>query len=256
MEEKKEKKAMARKAGRPNRGGEWDIDAAGIMDGAEDEAEAPLPEDLSGGGGEEEGFELRHLDEVVTVDRDKVVELAQKGMDYDRIRAKLDSAREELSELKAWLDSVSGPRGAQEFRDELSAKALAGKEGIGEEEALRRVKAGRAGKAESAAMRRRREAREFVEAKPEVAAKLLLDPGAVQDEVWARVRAGESLLAAYNAYAAKRESEEKTRRIRELEAELAGTRQAKANALRSAGSVAGSGGGESFDPAAAGWNEV
>lgn len=38
-------------------------------------------------------FELKHLDEVRTVSRDEVIALAQKGLDYDRIRAKYDALR-------------------------------------------------------------------------------------------------------------------------------------------------------------------
>ena len=37
-------------------------------------------------------FTLKHLDEVKVVGRDEVVSLAQKGMDYDRIRGKLNEA--------------------------------------------------------------------------------------------------------------------------------------------------------------------
>ncbi len=51
-------------------------------------------------------FALKHLDEVKTVGRDEVVSLAQKGMDYDRIREKLDAATTEttrLHELEAWV---------------------------------------------------------------------------------------------------------------------------------------------------------
>ena len=64
---------------------------------AEDEA-APEGETVQPDAG---GFRLKHLDAEYTVDRDKVVELAQKGLDYDRVRSKLETAREELTGLKA-----------------------------------------------------------------------------------------------------------------------------------------------------------
>ena len=38
-------------------------------------------------------FELKHLDETKTVSRDEVITLAQKGMDYDRIRTKYDELK-------------------------------------------------------------------------------------------------------------------------------------------------------------------
>lgn len=42
---------------------------------------------------ETDQFELKHLDEKRTVNRDEVIALAQKGMDYDRIRAKYDEMK-------------------------------------------------------------------------------------------------------------------------------------------------------------------
>ena len=87
---------------------EWDVDAAEIMEGVRDEDEA-APE---GGTVQPDagGFRLKHLDAEYTVDRDKVVELAQKGLDYDRVRSKLESAREELAGLKAEAERAGGPR--------------------------------------------------------------------------------------------------------------------------------------------------
>lgn len=38
-------------------------------------------------------FELKHLDETKTVNREEVIALAQKGLDYDRIRGKLKELR-------------------------------------------------------------------------------------------------------------------------------------------------------------------
>ena len=42
---------------------------------------------------ETDQFELKHLDEKRTVNREEVIALAQKGMDYDRIRAKYDEMK-------------------------------------------------------------------------------------------------------------------------------------------------------------------
>ena len=42
---------------------------------------------------ETDQFELKHLDETRTVSRDEVITLAQKGMDYDRIRTKYDELK-------------------------------------------------------------------------------------------------------------------------------------------------------------------
>ena len=244
---------------------EWEIDAAEIMEGVTDddaaaEAEAEAAAEGAGAAAEDNsGYTLRHLDDTVTVDRDRVVELAQKGLDYDRVREKLESARSELAELHDWLREVSGGRDEGEFRDALSVRTMAEREGITESEARGRMELERAKRvsgADTPGQRRRREAREFAEAYPEVAARLVRDASAIPDEVWRRVRAGESLLAAYENHRAKSGSEEKNARIRDLESELAGVRQAKTNAVRSTGSVDSDGGDAGADPVAAGWNAV
>ena len=40
-----------------------------------------------------EGFELKHLGEVTTVDRERVIALAQMGLDYERVRSERDALR-------------------------------------------------------------------------------------------------------------------------------------------------------------------
>lgn len=75
-----------------------------------DEIAADLAADTDGG--EEiqetpetgEGYTLRHLDEVKTVGRDEVIALAQKGLDYDRVRSKLDAARLRLGGMEDGAD--------------------------------------------------------------------------------------------------------------------------------------------------------
>lgn len=246
---------------------EWNIDAAEIMDGIEDadadvEAEAQA-EALAAESGETapaqgEEFTLRHLDDVVNVGRDKVVELAQKGLDYDRVREKLENARDELARFRDWLTDAAGGQDIDEFRASLSAKARAERDGITEQEARARIDLERAKHSgePTPGDRRRREAREFAAAHPDVAAKLVSDPGAIPDEVWRRVRAGESLLDAFEKHKAKADAEASSGRIRELEQQLAGTRQAKTNAARSTGSMDSDGGDAGADPVAAGWNAV
>lgn len=74
--------------------GEWQVDVAEMMQGVTDEAEPaanPAPE----------SFTLRHLGETKNVGREEVIALAQKGMDYDRIRSKLGDASRELEALRS-----------------------------------------------------------------------------------------------------------------------------------------------------------
>lgn len=207
--------------------GEWDVDAAEIMEGVRDEDEAaPEGETVQSDTG---GFRLKHLDAEYTVDRDKVVELAQKGLDYDRVRSKLESAREELAGLKAEAERAG-----------VDVTALPG----------------RGAQTGAGAERAKREVREFFAAHPDVAARLVGDRGAIPDEVWRRVRAGESLSAAWEGAQLRAEASEKAGRVRELERELAETRQAALNASRSTGSAATAGGDVERDMAAIGWNTV
>lgn len=123
--------------------GEWDIDVAEILDDVDmtDEepftnAEADQPGDVG------ESFTLKHLDEVKNVSRDEVVTLAQKGLDYDRIRTKLDhltgppndgsrAAQRRSAETTAFLAEF--PEVAESLRlkretipDEVWAKVRAG----------------------------------------------------------------------------------------------------------------------------------
>lgn len=59
-------------------------------------------------------FTLKHLDEIKEVTRDEVITLAQKGMDYDRIRAERDSLKTERQqhqdheEFLQYLADMSG----------------------------------------------------------------------------------------------------------------------------------------------------
>lgn len=88
------------------------------------------------------------------------------------------------------------------------------------------------------------EIRQFVSEYPGVM------PEAIPEEVWRRVRAGESLLSAYDRYEASRLKEENRR----LETELQNRRQAEANRQRSAGSQTGAGVGRNLhDPFDDGW---
>ena len=67
-------------------------------------------------------FTLKHLDEVREVNRDEVVELAQKGMDYDRIRSERDSMKPRLEELETFLKRIAGDQSIEDLIDSTIAK--------------------------------------------------------------------------------------------------------------------------------------
>lgn len=81
-------------------GGEWKVDVAEMMRGVTDDAEPAMNAKVEKGAGDE-SFTLRHLGETKNVGRDEVIALAQKGMDYDRIRGKLGDASRELEALRS-----------------------------------------------------------------------------------------------------------------------------------------------------------
>ena len=52
-------------------------------------------------------FTLKHLDEVKEVNRDEVITLAQKGLDYDRIRAERDTLKSEKATYQEHEDFLN-----------------------------------------------------------------------------------------------------------------------------------------------------
>ena len=91
-------------------------------------AEEPKPET-------DQSFTLKHLDETRTVNRDEVITLAQKGMDYDRIRDRLDSNKEGIewygknADSVKWLEEIAQEQGMtfEELVDNTRATIMAEK---------------------------------------------------------------------------------------------------------------------------------
>lgn len=79
----------------------------------EKEAESEAPDQT---------FTLKHLDETYEVGKDEVVQLAQKGMDYDRIRSERDSMKPRLEELETFLKRIAGDQSIEDLIDSTLAK--------------------------------------------------------------------------------------------------------------------------------------
>lgn len=236
--------------------------------GAEPEGEPEVKEP------EPETFTLKHLDETRTVGRDEVVALAQKGMDYDRMRGKYDDVSARLKEIDDWFSEYTSGKDFNTFRDDVEAARLAQQRGIDKSTALERIKLDRerkaleaerqkATQAESEAEAQKRKAaedvREFNKRFPDVAAKLATDKDAVPQEVWDAVRRGERLVDAYDKYTAKQDAAAKDARIKELEEQLKAKEQTdknKKNAERSTGSQKSDGEDAALDLIELGWNSV
>lgn len=67
-------------------------------------------------------FVLKHLDQTYEVNRDQVVQLAQKGMDYDRIRTERDSIKPKFEEYEAFLKRIAGDQSIDDLIDSTLAK--------------------------------------------------------------------------------------------------------------------------------------
>lgn len=215
----------------------------------------------------EKTWTLRHMDETKNVGEAEMVTLAQKGMDYDRIRAKYDESKPAMEILSIFAkqkgvsvaDYVSFLRTEAKKADGLSEAearrsieledreaAVTAREA---EQAAERQAAEQANAAENAAAQRRKaDIDEFAREYPDVAR----NPDAIPKEVWDAVAAGSSLTVAYAKYTAKQAREEAERTRSAAQA----AQQNIKNAARSTGSMQSAGqnaGGR--DPFLEGWGE-
>lgn len=209
---------------------------------AEDKAETEQPE-------ADQSFELKHLDEVRTVDRNEVIQLAQKGMDYDRIRTKYDEAKPQIewyaqnaTSIK-WLEDIAQKQGISfgDLVDQTRAQIMAGETNqsvtvcrgiIANERKAAELDAERA-KQESPDAKKQRDIQDFIREYPEQAKK----PEALPKEVWDSVSRGESLVNAYRAY----ELKEVKAQLEKQKTEAARKAQEEKNRARSTGSQSTSG---------------
>ena len=67
-------------------------------------------------------FVLKHLDQTYEVDRGQVEALAQKGLDYDRIRAERDSIKPKFEEYESFLKRIAGDQSIEDLIDSTLAK--------------------------------------------------------------------------------------------------------------------------------------
>lgn len=229
-------------------GDDWDdIDLSGLTDDAEEPVpqgeaqeeevrEEPQKEEPEA----EETFTLKHLDETREVNRDEVVILAQKGMDYDRIRGDRDAAKAEIKRLSVMEDFLkelaeSGGLTIEDLMDQTRANILAERDGIDRTVALERVKLERdrkaleaqtgAVKSQQAEEQRRRDSIDrFVKDHPK------LDAKEIPKDVWDAFMGGKDLSDAWAVHENKI-----------LKEKLAAMEQNQKNQKRSTGSQASAG---------------
>lgn len=154
--------------------------------------------------GADQYLELKHFDEVRKVNKEEAKVLAQKGMDYDRIRERADKLQkyeEFLNEIKGDFSSI------EDLMDDTRARLKMDKDGITYDAALEKVKSANQPKGqaerESVLEQMRRESVEaFAQKHPE------MKPEDVPKEVWDDVFVTNNLEASYAKYEAKKLKEE------------------------------------------------
>lgn len=232
---------------------------------------------------EADGFELKYMGETKTVGKNEAIVLAQKGLDYDRIRQERDSMSTELEDLRAgkvklaeyedFLTKLAASVGMEipAMMDSTRAKMLVAEEKakgntITEDFALQKIRferekaafeqqktQGESGKLPPEKAEEKPEAKSDEDAakarRDDEAAEFLrefpdVEPKSIPKEVINKWMSGEPLVRAYMAYENKK-----------LKAELAAMEQNQKNSQRSTGSVRSAGAGKVQDPAFIGWDD-
>lgn len=212
-------------------------------------------------------WELRHMDEVRRVNEADMVALAQKGLDYDRVRAQYDEFRpvmdmlstfanrqgmntkDYIANLRAQAKQAEGfseadARRSVELEDREAIVAAAEAERQAQQDAMAQAQRAEA----EAASRRQADIQEFQQTFPEAAK----DPNSIPPQVWADVRNGSSLVAAYARYAVQQARQDAAAAQRET----ASVQQNQKNTARATGSMQSAGDGlKSKDPFLEGWGD-
>jgi len=190
---------------------------------------------------EDQFLELKHMDTVRRVNRDEAKVLAQKGLDYDRIRGERDAMQKDYAQLKKYESFLNDLKGdfpsIDAMMTDTRARMLAEKEGISYADAVAKVGVMQQGAQPQQTQVQQGQAKvpavdQFVQKYPGVKAEEI--PQAVWDEV---KRTGD-LVGAYENYQNTKVKDEK---IKNLELEIETLKQNQKNAARSTGSATSSG---------------
>ena len=212
-------------------------------------------------------FELKYNKEIRRVNRDEITELAQKGLNHDRILAQRDELQRENGELQKFrqenesnlnlLNSAAELAGmsVSQFLNNIRENALvakgmsrdAAKERVLREDAeqkLARKSAEDAAKAENE--KREKTSQERIKRDSEEFARKYkdVDPKTIPQEVWEAVSSGESLVTAYGNYLADQTAKENEK----LRAEIEALKKNEENRSKSIGSMKTEGQQKGKDP--------
>ena len=245
-------------------------DEESSSEATEDEKKEPSAEESTGTSEEKpdtDTFELKYNKEIRRVNRDEITELAQKGLNHDRILAQRDELQRENGELQKFrqenesnlnlLNSAAELAGmsVSQFLNNIRENALvakgmsrdAAKERVLREDAeqrLARKSAEDAAKAENE--KREKTSQERIKRDSEEFARKYkdVDPKTIPQEVWEAVSSGESLVAAYGNYLAEQTAKENEK----LRAEIEALKKNEENRSKSIGSMKTEGQQKGKDP--------
>ena len=173
----------------------------------------------------EDSFTLKYMGEEKSVTREEIVPLAEKGMNYDKVKGQLEAARNDLREFEQVKADLSKRNEQLQYLEELAkeqnmsldelientqVQVMHRKTGkdmevcrgiVANERRARELQAQQATVTATKDQNAKRDAdiAEFMKAYPELAS----DPKNVPQGVWDAVNKGESLLNAYRAYEVK-----------------------------------------------------
>lgn len=232
--------------------GETDTSAESAPSGEEATDEQPETEPQSGESETAESpeaesedtdqyLEVKYMGENRKIGKAEAVTLTQKGLDYDRIRQERDTMQADYQTLKGYESFLNELKGdfpsINALMADTRARLLADKEHISYADAMAKVKNLHPEQEQKAEPKHENQVQgnpavqKFVEHYPNVKAE------EIPESVWAEVRGGADLTAAYEKY----EASEKDKKIADLEAEIKTLKQNSKNAARSPGSSSSSG---------------
>ena len=191
---------------------------------------------------EDQFLELKHMDTVRKVNRDEAKVLAQKGLDYDRIRGERDAMQKDYAQLKKYESFLNELKGdfpsIDAMMTDTRARMLAEKEGISYADAVAKV----------GVMQQDAQPQQQTQAQPGQLKVPAVDqfvqkyPGVKAEEipqaVWDEVKRTGDLVGAYENYQNTKAKDDK---IKSLELEIETLKQNQKNAARSTGSASSSG---------------
>ena len=185
-------------------------------------------------------LELKYMDESKKVSREEAKALAQKGLDYDRIRGERDSLKAEHAKLKEYEGFLNELKGdfpdIEAMMTDTRARMIAEKEGISYTDAVAKAKLMHPEQKPTETKREDQPQRQdavqrFVQLYPGVKAE------EIPQSVWDEVKKTGDLVGAYQSYERQKQADE----IASLKNEIATLKQNQKNAARSPGSMSSSG---------------